>query len=156
MGLWSPLSFFVDRWWRCRDRWDHLHVRVPTFSSKLTWHPHCQETKTNHAESNSKARKHAWNRLNKAMHFCAITHGNEGSLFDWFKGLQSPKIVLTVVKKACFSKLQRPLDPQLVFTWAAPLFLTVRRPCLACAKPRQTLLFHLSCLFSDQAKFYQD
>ena len=55
-------------------------------------------------------------------------------------------MVLTVIKKGMFFKSFRgaapdpargaysaPLDPQLVFTWAAPLFLTVRRPWLVLA-----------------------
>ena len=76
------------------------------------------------------------------MHLCAITKSNECSLFACFESLQSPKRVLTVIKKGVFFKSFRgaapdpatgaysaPLDPQLVFTWADPLFFTVRRPC---------------------------
>ena len=80
----------------------------------------------------------------KMMHFCAITKSKECSLLACFESLQCPKIVLTVIKKDMFFKSFRgaapdpawgaysaPLDPQLVFTWAAPLFVTVRRPCLS-------------------------
>ena len=76
------------------------------------------------------------------MHFCAITKSNECSLFACFESLQCPKIVPTVIKKGMFFKSFRgaapdpaggaysaPLDPQLVFTWADPLFFTMRRPC---------------------------
>ena len=73
------------------------------------------------------------------MHFCAITKSNECSLFACFESLQCPKIVLTVIKKCVFFKsfpdpargaYSARLDPQLVFTWADPLFFTVRRPCI--------------------------
>ena len=72
------------------------------------------------------------------MHFCAITKSNDCSLFACFESLQCPKLVLTVIKKNMFFKSFRgsegayspppPPDPQLVFTWAAQLFFTVRRP----------------------------
>ena len=48
---------------------------------------------------------------NKMMHFCAITSNNECSLFDWFKSLQCPTIVLTVVKKCMFFKNFRGAAP---------------------------------------------
>ena len=56
------------------------------------------------------------------MHFCAITNGNECCLFNWFKSLQSPKIVLTAVKKCKFFTIFRgtALDPARGLTTPPP------------------------------------